>query len=244
MSNHETLTSEQALSHVFDEARGRLGPRHYGFLERACALVKNGRVHQDAQGQWYAQRETDPEAYMVNGKCGCKEAVTAAEHLCTHRLAVGLVKMRNKLLTLGLPDPETVVDPPRTEEELLVDPVTADQKTGEVHDEGPQIDPRFVEVIRGKPFVQYRGLLAMATARGLCKLEARIDFQSAEIVYASATATFADGRIFTEAADATPQNVKDYVRPHFPRMALTRAKARCLRDALNIGLTCAEELEQ
>ena len=141
---------------------------------------------------------------------------------------------RGQYRAAGTGDPES---------DLVIDPVTYDQQTGEVHDEEPQIDPEFVEVIKGKPFVQYRGLLAMATERGLCKLEARIDFQSAEIVYASATATFADGRVFSEAADATPQNVAVHVRPHFPRMALTRAKARCLRDALNLGLTSAEELE-
>jgi hypothetical protein len=33
------------------------------------------------------------------------------------------------------------------------------------------------------------------------------------------------------------------IRPHFPRMSLTRAKARALRDALNISMVCVEELE-
>ena len=40
----------------------------------------------------------------------------------------------------------------------------------------------------------------------------------------------------------TPENVGSKVRPHFARLALTRAKARCLRDALNISLCAVEEL--
>jgi hypothetical protein len=38
---------------------------------------------------------------------------------------------------------------------------------------------------------------------------------------------------------------KQYISTHtyyFARLALTRARARCLRDALNIGLCAVEEL--
>lgn len=87
------------------------------------------------------------------------------------------------------------------------------------------------------------GLLATAHAAGLVRLEARIEFHSEALVLASATATFSDGRVFTEWADATPENVGMQVRPHWIRMALTRAKARCLRDALNVAICAVEELE-
>ena len=40
-----------------------------------------------------------------------------------------------------------------------------------------------------------------------------------------------------------PQNVPQHIRPHYPRMALTRAKARVLRDALNISITALEEVD-
>jgi hypothetical protein len=97
--------------------------------------------------------------------------------------------------------------------------------------------------LHGKPFVRYAGLLALAHERGLAQLTACIEFHSDVLILASATATFSDGRVSTEWADAMPENVGAQVRPHWVRMALTRAKARCLRDALNIGLTALEELD-
>ena len=61
---------------------------------------------------------------------------------------------------------------------------------------------------------------------------------------AKATVQLHDGRMFTEAADSTPENVGVRVKPAWRRMALVRAKARCLRDALNLGgLVAVEELE-
>jgi hypothetical protein len=86
-------------------------------------------------------------------------------------------------------------------------------------------------------------LLTLAHERGLASLKADFITVTAELALAHAVATFADGRTFEESADATPANVNGKIRPHFPRMALTRAKARALRDALNIGMVAVEELE-
>ena len=72
---------------------------------------------------------------------------------------------------------------------------------------------------------------------------ARIPSAAWPEVRAQATATFTDGRHFTESGDATPDNVHFDVRPHFARLALTRAKARALRDALNISMCSVEELQ-
>jgi hypothetical protein len=105
-----------------------------------------------------------------------------------------------------------------------------------------EIPAQYIQLIDGKPFVKYAGLLALAHARGLQQLDARFTRVSDTLAVAHATATFSDGRCFTEAGDATPENVGRQVRPHFARLALTRAKARCLRDALNIGLCAVEEL--
>jgi hypothetical protein len=105
------------------------------------------------------------------------------------------------------------------------------------------IPAAFVTTIHGRDFVQFAGLLALAHAHGLVSLTAELVTVTTDLALAKATATFADGRTFTEAADATPDNVNAGVRKHFARCALTRAKARCLRDALNISTCAVEELD-
>jgi hypothetical protein len=101
----------------------------------------------------------------------------------------------------------------------------------------------FIVHLHGKPFVQYAGLLTLAHARGLVHLKATFISVTSELALAAAEATFADGKTYGECADSTPQNVGAKVKMHFPRLALTRAKARVLRDALNINLVSVEELE-
>jgi hypothetical protein len=105
------------------------------------------------------------------------------------------------------------------------------------------IPPHFLVTIQGKPFITFHGLLHLAHQQGLLSLSARFISVTAELALAEATAMFHDGRTFTEAADSTPTNVNSRIKPHFPRMALTRAKARALRDGLNLAYVCAEELD-
>jgi hypothetical protein len=102
----------------------------------------------------------------------------------------------------------------------------------------------FIVEIHGKQFVQYAGLLAMAHERGLVTLSAHFISVTGDLALAESTAIFSDGRTFKECADSTPQNVGPTVRAHYPRIALTRAKARALRDALNISVCSIEEMEE
>jgi hypothetical protein len=51
-----------------------------------------------------------------------------------------------------------------------------------------------------------------------------------------------EGGTFTGLGDASPGNVTRLMAPHLIRMAETRAKARALRDAVNVGVTALEEL--
>ena len=57
-------------------------------------------------------------------------------------------------------------------------------------------------------------------------------------------ARFADGRIFTDIGDASPDNGAKPLKPHDGRMSATRASARALRRALNIAACSVEELGQ
>ena len=98
-------------------------------------------------------------------------------------------------------------------------------------------------MIHGKPHIKYSALLQRAHDEGLITLEAHFTQVTLDFAVAEAVAVFKDGRRFVESGDATPDNVSASVRPHFRRMALTRAKARALRDALNIETCAAEELE-
>lgn len=102
----------------------------------------------------------------------------------------------------------------------------------------------------GKIFVLYAGLLDLAHERGLRDLRVElVQSPSAEnsfVAIAKAIATVRDGdtfAIFEEIGDASAANTSKAIAPHIIRMAATRAKARALRDALNIGVTALEELK-
>jgi hypothetical protein len=95
---------------------------------------------------------------------------------------------------------------------------------------------------QGKDFVLYAGLLDHAHDNGLVKIETEAVTVTSNIAVFKATATFSDGKVFSSHGDATPENVGRAIIPHFVRMAETRAKARALRDALNIGAASIEEL--
>lgn len=108
------------------------------------------------------------------------------------------------------------------------------------------IDPKHIIKIHDKEHVTYEGLLSMATDEGLESLEVDIrQFPSQEndnTCVCIATAK-CKGRAFTDIGDANPANVNSMISKHIIRMASTRAKARALRDMLNIGMCAVEELD-
>lgn len=122
--------------------------------------------------------------------------------------------------------------------------VTRGEEAGTPLQRSPGVSSKWIKQIHGRDFILYDGLLAMAHEQGLMSLSAHFTSVSGELAVATAFAEFKDGRKFYEAAEATPGNVAPQVKAHFPRIALTRAKARCLRDALNIGTVAVEELDE
>jgi predicted amidohydrolase YtcJ len=98
---------------------------------------------------------------------------------------------------------------------------------------------------QGKRFVLYAGLLEEAHSRGLRSIETELlqvpKTDNGEVAIVRAVVRTEDGK-FTGIGDASPENVNRTIAPHVIRMAETRAKARALRDAINVGVTAFEEL--
>lgn len=108
------------------------------------------------------------------------------------------------------------------------------------------MDPKYIVKISGKEHVTYDGLLDEAHTRGLVGIAVEVVQQPREengwTTIATALASFSDGRHFSEIGDANPKNCNSKIAAHSIRMAATRAKARALRDALNIKGAAFEEL--
>ncbi|MDP8950855.1 MAG: hypothetical protein M3N18_01205 [Actinomycetota bacterium] len=98
----------------------------------------------------------------------------------------------------------------------------------------------------GRRFVLYAGLLEGAHARGLRSIETELlqvpGPENGEVAIAKAVVRTEEGK-FSGIGDASPSNVGRAIVPHIIRMAETRAKARALRDAINVGVTALEELD-
>lgn len=114
------------------------------------------------------------------------------------------------------------------------------------------MNPKHIMKLQGRDFVTYEGLLDAAHKAGLCQIDTTlVQAPSAEndqtaIVHATATLRDEETGLtkgFSGIGDATPRNTSRNVALHLIRMAETRAKARALRDAINVGMCAVEELE-
>lgn len=122
-------------------------------------------------------------------------------------------------------------------------PLRKNKKTQAVK---PKLDERFIITIKGKDFVLYSGLLDLAHQHGLQRLSVEpIQYPTNENGHEAicrAVAESKDGEVFSDIGDANSSNVSAMIAPHILRVASTRAKARVLRDMVNIGMTALEEL--
>ena len=107
------------------------------------------------------------------------------------------------------------------------------------------IKNRHGDVIAEKEVVSYAGLLATAHEEGLESIEtAIVQTPSDANEHVAIVRAVVKGRrgTFSGLGDADPRNVDPSVSRHLIRIAETRAKARALRDFVNIGLVSLEEL--
>jgi hypothetical protein len=175
--------------------------------------------------------------------CDCQDFTRgmAPENWCQHRIAAGIYK-RVQEMAPALPAPlvpPVEPWPDNDAEDVESAPTSAAAPLPEAPMHG--IAPRHIVQIQGKPFVKFAGLLEVAHQRGLQSLKVDWTFNDPELSLAHAVAIFPFGT-FEESGDATPANTNKKVALHFRRVALTRAKARVLRDALNCDMVALEEL--
>ncbi len=104
----------------------------------------------------------------------------------------------------------------------------------------------FLITRQGKQYVLFAGLLDEAHSRGLSSIDTELvqapTEENGRVAICKARIEMEDGRTFSGIGDASPENVGRNIVPHIIRMAETRAKARALRDAVNVGAVALEEL--
>jgi hypothetical protein len=211
---------------IADRAKATL-PECSGRVDAAVKLVLAGDVELLPDGHARVQSQSNGQTIyrLVNGSCDCRDFEYAPSHWCKHKIAAGIMKRAGLSSVVEMPEDTPAAEPQ--------EPVQTSKR---------QIPAHYVQQLQGKPFIKYMGLLQMAHEEGLTSLTEEWACNDQELSLAHATAAFADGRVFAGSGDSTPQNARN-IGLAWRRMALTRAKARALRDGLAIDMCSVEEME-
>ena len=248
-----------ALSQATEAARKRF-PHSMDRIAKAWELASEGKVVLHPKNKTATVTSSDGKrAYTVNGHCECPDATRAPEGVCKHKFAALILRKALVLVkefaaaTSPVTVPAAVLHPEDEDDDAVGNGLPATEETEPaavleaevVPFEAPRtsVPSQFVSSIKGKPFVQFAGLLTVAHGQGLLSLTERVTHVTDTYVMAEARAEFEDGRVFVGVGDSSPENVGKEVQPHWRRLAGTRAMARALRQALNISMCSVEELD-
>lgn len=111
----------------------------------------------------------------------------------------------------------------------------------------PKMKSSNVMQIRGKDVATYEGILDYGHQIGIKSLEVDIlQFpldENGQRCICKARLETLDGRVFSDIADASPDNVPKGCMDSFPRIASTRCKSRTISDAFNVMTAMKEETD-
>jgi hypothetical protein len=109
-----------------------------------------------------------------------------------------------------------------------------------------EIKNRVGQPVGFKEVVTYQGLLSKAHEEGLAHVKTSLvqipSEDNGQVAIVKAEVETGNG-VYEGLGDASPESVNSFIVPHLIRMAETRAKARALRDAVNVGVVSFEELD-
>lgn len=110
-----------------------------------------------------------------------------------------------------------------------------------------KLPAKFVKKIQGRDFVLFEGLLEMAHAAGLKRVETQLlqapGKDNGMLAIVRAVIETEKG-VFSALGDASPESAERPMQPHLVRLADTRAIARAVRIAVNVGMTALEEINE
>ena len=240
----------EAVAAIAEKAKATL-PECNARVDRAVQIVLNHDVEllEDGKAKVASQSSGKVVYHVVNGGCECRDYTDgkAPSGWCKHRIAAGLYKRaqaQTERLGKNFPQANGASNGPVAQDAVPAQVAVPAQEPTPAQAASAAVPAQYVVTIQGKAFVRFAGLLTMAHERGLVSLTVGWTYNDVELSLAQAVATFQDGRRFEECGDATPANVTKKVAPHFRRVALTRALARCLRHALGVDLVAVEELAE
>lgn len=108
-----------------------------------------------------------------------------------------------------------------------------------------KLPAKFIKKIQGRDFVLFEGLLEMAHAAGLKRVETQLlqapHRDNGMLAIVRAVVETGKG-VFSALGDASPESAERPMQPHLIRLADTRAIARAIRIAVNVGMTAVEEI--